>query len=416
MDASQLFRKKALDQLASPDQLDRVMRVTNPVGWMALFAVGVLLAAAGVWSVKGQIPTKVRGRGILLSKGGVKAVQAAGSGRIAAVMVKVGDRVKHGDVVARLQQPELEQQQRQLGEQLAQAARYKEIQELHDRQNTEVNRKESEQRRGELQLEIAAAQEQIKYMEGKLKAEQEALGLGLIPRDVAAQTLARLQQEKGKVESAKSSISGLAVKDQAAIAAQGQALERRAKEVDDLTARLAAIAKQLELTSKVVSFYDGRVSEVPAGEGEFVQVGGTLVSIEPHDAPLHALILIVEEGKRIRPGMVAEIAPATAKRELFGYMFGTITSVSSMPSTQSALMHILRNPDLVKQLSGGDAPFTMYAELVTDKATPSGFKWSSSGGPPTQILAGTVCTVEIVVEKQRPIELVAPYLKDRLGL
>ncbi|MGA1194869.1 MAG: hypothetical protein ACO36I_00070 [Candidatus Latescibacterota bacterium] len=42
----QIFRQAALDRLSSPDQLDQLMRVTTPKGWIALMALcSVLLAA-----------------------------------------------------------------------------------------------------------------------------------------------------------------------------------------------------------------------------------------------------------------------------------------------------------------------------------------------------------------------------------
>ena len=37
----QLFRKKALAKLASPEQLDTLMQVTEPRGWLALGGIGV---------------------------------------------------------------------------------------------------------------------------------------------------------------------------------------------------------------------------------------------------------------------------------------------------------------------------------------------------------------------------------------
>ena len=38
-----LFRKKSLERISSPDQLDQYMRVTNPGVWMVLVAVIILL-------------------------------------------------------------------------------------------------------------------------------------------------------------------------------------------------------------------------------------------------------------------------------------------------------------------------------------------------------------------------------------
>jgi HlyD family secretion protein len=41
-----LFRQEAMDKTLSPDELDRLMRVTGPKGWLALIALLALVAAA----------------------------------------------------------------------------------------------------------------------------------------------------------------------------------------------------------------------------------------------------------------------------------------------------------------------------------------------------------------------------------
>jgi HlyD family secretion protein len=41
-----LFRQEAMDKTLSPDELDRLMRVTSPRGWLALIALLALVAAA----------------------------------------------------------------------------------------------------------------------------------------------------------------------------------------------------------------------------------------------------------------------------------------------------------------------------------------------------------------------------------
>lgn len=60
----QLFRKKSLDKIKSPENLDDYIRVSNPAVWLLLISVIVLLAGACVWGVFGQIdstiPTTVR--------------------------------------------------------------------------------------------------------------------------------------------------------------------------------------------------------------------------------------------------------------------------------------------------------------------------------------------------------------------
>ena len=46
----------------------------------------------------------------------------------------------------------------------------------------------------------------------------------------------------------------------------------------------------------------------------------------------------------------------------------------------------------------------------------SGFEWWSGKGPPYRITAGTVATVDVVVERVRPITLVIPALRKLLGI
>ena len=104
---NKVFRKVSLDRLSSPEQLDHVMQVTNPRGWLALAAVGALLVTAIGWGIAGSLSEKVSGSGILLKSGGVFEVASPAEGRVTDVSVSVGDSVTEGQVVAWIAQPEL---------------------------------------------------------------------------------------------------------------------------------------------------------------------------------------------------------------------------------------------------------------------------------------------------------------------
>ena len=55
----QLFRKKSVDRVSSPEQLNDYIRVANPSLWMVLGAVIVLLVGVCVWGVLGRLDTTV---------------------------------------------------------------------------------------------------------------------------------------------------------------------------------------------------------------------------------------------------------------------------------------------------------------------------------------------------------------------
>lgn len=53
----QIFRKKSLNRIQSPENLNDYIRVSNPGVWLFLIAVVALLAGAIVWGVFGRLET-----------------------------------------------------------------------------------------------------------------------------------------------------------------------------------------------------------------------------------------------------------------------------------------------------------------------------------------------------------------------
>ncbi|MBU2489325.1 MAG: NHLP bacteriocin system secretion protein, partial [Proteobacteria bacterium] len=128
------------------------------------------------------------------------------------------------------------------------------------------------------------------------------------------------------------------------------------------------------------------------------------------------LYLSFQDGKKVRPGMRAQISPSTVKREEYGFIVGTVRTVSEFPATREGMMRTLANEQLVGTLTQDGAPIAITAELSLSPETVSGFEWSSSQGPPVLITSGTFCTATVTVRQQRPISLVIPILKKSLGL
>ena len=52
-----LFRKKSVDKVSSPEQLNEYIRVANPGVWMVLAAIVILLAGVVVWGFIGHLDT-----------------------------------------------------------------------------------------------------------------------------------------------------------------------------------------------------------------------------------------------------------------------------------------------------------------------------------------------------------------------
>lgn len=59
MKNEEIFRKKSLDKVKSPENLDDYIRVSNPGVWLLLISVIVLLAGVCVWGMFGHIDSTV---------------------------------------------------------------------------------------------------------------------------------------------------------------------------------------------------------------------------------------------------------------------------------------------------------------------------------------------------------------------
>ena len=91
-----------------------------------------------------------------------------------------------------------------------------------------------------------------------------------------------------------------------------------------------------------------------------------------------------------------------------------MVSVSTLPATPEEIKRIVANDALARQYLDLN-PFQVVIEPILDK-TPSGFKWTSSTGPPLEVGSGTDCTIQVVVETRKPISYVIPTVKKTLGL
>ncbi len=104
MSQKQIFRKVALERLSSPEQLDQLMQVTTPKGWLALFGLGIVLLVMITWGALGRVPVTVSGAGILLKTEGVRNVTAPHSGLVSRLFVVESSLIATDEIVAQINQ------------------------------------------------------------------------------------------------------------------------------------------------------------------------------------------------------------------------------------------------------------------------------------------------------------------------
>ena len=55
----EIFRKKSLDKVKSPESLDDYIQVSNPRVWLLIFSIIILLIGACVWGIFGHINSTI---------------------------------------------------------------------------------------------------------------------------------------------------------------------------------------------------------------------------------------------------------------------------------------------------------------------------------------------------------------------
>lgn len=168
--------------------------------------------------------------------------------------------------------------------------------------------------------------------------------------------------------------------------------------------------------AEVVSPYSGVVDSLQAYAGQYLAPGAPLVSIEPTDEPLLVTLYLPDEvGKKVRPGLKAQIIPSTVNVEEYGYLRGVVVFVAVLPSTPESMAAVLQNDFLVQQFSAAGPTLRVQARLIEAPANPSGYAWSSSRGPDAKISSGTACSARIVLSEDAPITYAFPALRRFLG-
>lgn len=98
--ASNIFRKTALDHMASPEQLDQQVKIMKPATWVIFLALILGFVTLIIWMLVGNITNSTSLSGVVFTNNNVETVVSEGAGVIQDVLVQAGDYVDVGDIIA----------------------------------------------------------------------------------------------------------------------------------------------------------------------------------------------------------------------------------------------------------------------------------------------------------------------------
>lgn len=472
MQHEELFRQKPLERLASPpDRLESSLYLLRASSWLLLLGLGLLVAAGVAWSIYGRIPVMVDGRGVILRPLQITSLQSQAAGLIGQLSIKVGDRVRAGELLGTIEQPALKKQielekakLRELQEDARDAAvRREERQRLEKRfyelQRTEIqvsmqemndlaekvrsiSQKSVESQRESYRKLIQRNEELLTSQRDRLERIRELQRLGYAASEAVTEAEAACFQVVNRLVDLDMQVEQLTVQTAQAeavylgklheIAARRERLrlldleeQKRVQEdiaaaavderqIHEVERTIARLENDLETQGRIISEHTGRVLEVTARTGQVVTAGMRLGVLEIED-PSQSLICLsyfaVKDGKRLKEGLPVQITLDTVKRERFGSVLGEVTSVASFPVSAESAAYVIGNQQLAAELTAEFRQIQAVMSLRADARTPSGYAWSSGQGPNLVPTAGTTVTVRAVVEERAPITFLLPKLR-----
>ena len=414
----QIFRQAALDRLSSPEQLDRLAIITDPLGWLALATTAVLISGIVAWGVLGTIPDQVAAKGILVSAGGrVLDAMSPSDGTISKMFVDQNALVAKGQKIAIIDQMALRQKRQSAVETLGE--RQNEKAQIVGNFEREIKLKQKnfvEQAAAQRQI-IKAAEQRAGYLKLTLATREKLAAEGIIPRDKVEELRADYNKVLQDVSAARNRILELESDTLALKSDHAKELTRIDQRIADANRDIREIDSKLRFNGFVLAPASGRVTELKAFEGVFIQTGAPVVSIATAGSNLQAVVYIqTQDGKRVHPGMTVRIAPSNVKKEEYGTIVGKVREVSEFPASRQGMLAVLQNERLVAAYSEQGAPYEARVDLVPDGATASGFKWTSGAGPNAAISTGTTIEAEVTVKEDPPVNLIIPFVRKYTGI
>jgi NHLM bacteriocin system secretion protein len=414
------FRKSALEKLSTPEKLDQLIKVTGTKAWIALITIIVVIFTALLWSFMGTVKTKLDVIGVVLG-GDVHEVVATAQGQLVELKVAIGNKVKKGDIIATIRQPELFQQIEDAKAVLSDRKFEMEKLTSYGNQGTQLQGKIISQTRVSIKGEIESENKKIVFLNNQLESENVLLDKSLITKSQVANTKQQIEVSKNAIERLKGQIVETSNQQNDLGFDMQQKVILQSQRIAEAERNLQFLTERYDNQRNIKSPYNGEVVEVLTDAGIVVSVGSPLFklknTIKTKQSQLRGILYIPsKDGKKIKKGMEALIVPSTVQPQEYGFIKGKVTYVSDFPITQQGMLTSVKNDQLTKQLLVGGPLFEVYVDFEKDATSYSGYKWTSAKGPDIFLKEGTSCLGKITIKQEPPVTLVVPAFKKFFDL
>jgi len=319
---SKVFRKVSLERMSSPEQLDQMMQVTTPKGWVVLLALIILVVFAIFWGIFGSISTKVTGMGILIKRGGVFNIGTDSHGQVLDLKFTVGETVHKGDLVAIVDQPDLSDQL------VAAEIELKEmnVQEKqltgYEAEGQKLNASSSVDEKENLEFSIKADEDKLKWLKARSEARTELLKEGLVTKQDLIDIKEQINSTKISIDKSHNDLKKLTIKRLDDKHQREEDLLDIQQQIETKNQEVYSLGKKLDRSNNITSPYTGIVLEIMVDVGEETEHTNPILSLELTGEKFKHLESVIyvpaANGKKVKTGMDVQVSPTTVKAEEYG--------------------------------------------------------------------------------------------------
>ncbi len=161
---------------------------------------------------------------------------------------------------------------------------------------------------------------------------------------------------------------------------------------------------------------NGEVYDLQIEVGKALQKGGEVFHIFENNSEDNLVICYVPltDAKKIEAGMEVQIYPSTVNKQEYGHMIAEVEYINPYVATVGEMKRHLGSDALVQTFSAEGAVVEVHCRLETDENTASGYRWSSAKGNEVMLTTGTLVAATVITGEKKPIDLLIPYLKEKL--
>ena len=288
----------------------------------------------------------------------------------------------------------------------------------YESEGLKLNASSSVDEQENLEFSIKADEDKLKWLKARSESRTELLKEGLVTKQDLIDIKEQINSTELNIDKSRNDLKKLSIKRLDDKHQREEDLLDIQQQIETQNQKIFSLEEKLDRNTNITSPYTGIVLEIMVDVGQVTEQTKPILSLELTGESFKHLESVIyvaaANGKKVKTGMDVQVSPTTVKAEEYGFIKGKVSTVGEFPSTEEGMMRVLQNSNLVEMLSGNSAPIEIFAELLINEKTVSGYEWSSPKGPPLKIHGGTICTTSITVEKQPPISLVIPLLRKYL--